>query len=350
MKHAFCTLFDSSYFSRGLAMYESLANHCENFELYILALDCACYRALKELDLPNVIPISLDEFEDENLLKIKPTRSRAEYCWTCTPSIILYVLEKYEVHVCTYLDADIFFFDSPGPLLAELKENAVIITEHRYTKGHDQTAVSGKYNVQFMTFRNNAYGLNVLRWWRSACLESCEFNPKEGKCGDQKYLDDWLTRFEKIHVLENLGGGIAPWNVQQYYIGQCHGRVIGREIETGVEFALVFFHFHGFKLTKSGRVRLTGLGYPISKEVVTHIYVPYIFQLEEAEIRLKEKGIEFDPHGLISDEKIILPKLQNWRTKFVRLFGCACVHDNYNAEYKISDLKKRFCSSGAAAR
>ena len=61
--------------------------------------------------------ISLKEFEDEELLRIKPSRSIAEYCWTCTSSTILYVLEKYKVESCTYLDADLFFYSSPSPII-----------------------------------------------------------------------------------------------------------------------------------------------------------------------------------------------------------------------------------------
>jgi hypothetical protein len=59
-------------------------------------------------------------------------------------------------------------------------------------------------------------GMAVLNWWRDRCIEWCYARSEEGKFGDQKYLDDWTTRFDSVHVLEHLGGGIAPWNVQQY--------------------------------------------------------------------------------------------------------------------------------------
>ena len=101
----FCTLFDSVYLSRGLAMYNSLSQHCQRFHLYIFAFNEKCYSVLQALQLENVTVISLSEFEDEELLRVKPARTRAEYCWTCSSSTILYVLNHYSVDHCTYLDS-----------------------------------------------------------------------------------------------------------------------------------------------------------------------------------------------------------------------------------------------------
>jgi SAM-dependent methyltransferase len=63
--------------------------------------------------------------------------------------------------------------------------------------------------------------------------------------GDQKYLDDWPTRFAGVHVVEHPGAGLAPWNVSQYTVADERGRVTvdGRD--------LVFFHYHSLRLYKS---------------------------------------------------------------------------------------------------
>ena len=214
----FCTLFDSRYISRGLALYESLRRHCENFHIYFFAFNDECYRILSKLALKGSTVISLCEFEDEQLLAAKATRSSMEYCWTCTPSIIRYTLDTYNLASCTYLDADLYFFGRPELLLDELRDNSVMITEHRYTPCYDKSKKSGKYCVQFMTFKNNGAAKKALNWWRDACNDWCYARHENGKFGDQKYLDDWLERFEQVHVLEHPGGGLAPWNIQQYYI------------------------------------------------------------------------------------------------------------------------------------
>ena len=44
----FCTLFDSFYLSRGLALYESIKEHTEDFHLYIFAFDDITYEILNK--------------------------------------------------------------------------------------------------------------------------------------------------------------------------------------------------------------------------------------------------------------------------------------------------------------
>ena len=264
----YCTLFDSNYLTRGLAMYESLKKKSDEFHLYIFAFDDRSCDLLKKLNLESVTVVSLQEFEDEELLKIKDDRSAGEYCWTCTPSIIKYSIEKYKLDSCTYLDADLYFFSNPAVLIEEMGEKSVLITEHRYTPEYDQSATSGIYCVQFMTFKNDENGMKVLNWWRDACNEWCYARFEDGKFGDQKYLDDWTTRFDGVHVLKNLGGGVAPWNIQQYDLSKK-------------EFELIFYHFHNFKFLEGERLEF-GM-YKLDKNDLDILYIPYIKHLLKIE-------------------------------------------------------------------
>ena len=272
----YCTLFDSNYIMRGLAMYNSLKKYSKNFQLYIFAFDDNCYNKLNELKLENVTVISLNEFEDEELLEVKPTRTAGEYCWTSTPSTILYCIERYELESCTYLDADLYFFSNPDVLIDEMEKagKSVLITNHRYTSEYDQSVTSGIYCVQFMTFKNDEKGLKVLKWWRNACLDWCYARQENGKFGDQKYLDTWPNQFEGIHDLENLGGGVAPWNIQQYIFDN---NLVGEEVTTGNRFDLIFYHFHGFKVYSNNYYDCNM--YELSDENIEYIYKPYINEL-----------------------------------------------------------------------
>lgn len=268
----FCTLFDSKFLPYGLNLHSSLMQHAKSFHLYVFAFDAKCYEILTQLNLAHTTVISLSDFEDEELLAVKPTRTRGEYCWTCTPSTILYCIKTFGLENCTYIDSDIYFYDDPAHLLGEMGENEILLTLHRYTPKYDETHLSGKFCVQFMTFKNKPESMAALHWWRNACLDWCYNRVEDGKFGDQKYLDDWEMRFEKVHVLQNPAGGVAPWNVQQY-------RIENKGLEKyvtfeGQEYRLNFYHFHGLRFLSDSKLNLCE--YNLPQKIVDLLYSPYI--------------------------------------------------------------------------
>ena len=74
----FCTLYHSNYAAKGLTMYRSLKKVCPEFRLFVFAFDDELAVLLKKMALPEVTVITLAEFEDSDLLRVKPTRSVAE--------------------------------------------------------------------------------------------------------------------------------------------------------------------------------------------------------------------------------------------------------------------------------
>lgn len=283
----YCTLFNSAYLARGLAMYRSLEKVCSDFHLYVFAFDDTTLSYFKTFPEKNLTVISLAEFEDESLLEIKPSRTAGEYCWTCTSSTILYCIEKFDIEHCTYIDADMIFYSDPKVLHDELKEDSILITEHRYSPAYDQSVTSGVYCVQYITFRNDKNGLAALKWWRNACIDWCFNRLEDGKFGDQKYLDDWTTRFKGVHVLKHHGGGVAPWNVQQYDLVKVSGQLHVMHYSSGSLSPLVFFHFHGLQFYTGEMVSFTGAGYALESEVKQELYKPYATELFEIADQLR---------------------------------------------------------------
>ena len=47
----YCTLFDSNYISKGIALYLSLERHTDDFLLYVMAMDRKCEKMLKNMEL-----------------------------------------------------------------------------------------------------------------------------------------------------------------------------------------------------------------------------------------------------------------------------------------------------------
>lgn len=284
MRYNYCTLFDSGYLNRGLLLYDSLMRHSKDAWLYVFAFDDKCLEVLKKMKLSRMTVISLKDFEDSELLRVKPTRSRAEYCWTCSSSTILYVLKKFRVSNCTYLDADMVFYSDPSVLIDDMGKNSVSIIGHRYTKEYDQSDLSGTYCVEFMTFKKDPDGLKVLNWWRAQCLEWCYNRREDGKFGDQKYLDDWTTRFKGVYVIDNLGAGVAPWNIQQYKIFKKDKKLFGNI--GGKDINLIFYHYHALKFFNKNKIYLGG--YKLNKSDIELIYAPIIKNLNLINEKLKK--------------------------------------------------------------
>ncbi len=236
----FCTLFDSGYLQRGVALYESLCKTCEEFHLYVMAFDDKAYDILTKLSLPSLTVVNLRDFETKELLEVKPTRTRAEYCWTCGPSVIYYFIVRFNLDSCTYVDADLMFYRSPQILFDEIGNNSIAITDH-YAP---YEIPAGRYCVQFMYFRNDEWGMAALTWWRDRCIEWCYAHFEDGKYGDQKYLEDFPRLFKKVHIIQNRGAGIAAWNLSEYQYYPADWKFT----YDNHNFEIVFVHYHAVSM------------------------------------------------------------------------------------------------------
>lgn len=312
VRNEFCTLFDLNYLARGLVLYDSLARTCTDFRLRVFCMDDSTKRLLDALALPHLTAIALRELEehDPGLLAVKPQRTQGEYCWTSTPAICRFALEREPgLGGITYLDADLMFFRDPGPVFDELGDASVLVTPHRYApRWQHNEAASGIYNVQFVTFRRDERGLGALHWWHARCLEWCYDRVEDGKFGDQKYLDDWPERFAGVHVLQHPGGGLAPWNAGRYALAAAPG---GGVLVDGAE--LVFHHYHGLRLLAPGnRARAAALllrdvrrtpgvppllwssAYPLGRAERSLVWDPYLRRLEQQIARVQSLDAGFD--------------------------------------------------------
>ena len=283
----FCTYCDHRYLIRALALYQSLARHANPFRLYVLCMDDATYEAIGRL--PHAVPIHLDAFErgDEGLLTAKKDRTLLEYYFTCTPSLPLYVLNNFpDVDVVTYLDADLFFYGDPKPIFAELGDRSILIVGHRFPPNLRILERYGTYNVGWASFRNDASGRECLSWWRARCLEWCHDRPDAGRFADQKYLDDWPTRFQRVVVLQHKGGGLAPWNLSAYELGEKDGTVVVDNEP------LIFFHFHHLKRMTRCLVDpgLDAYGARLDATARRRVYAPYVRELQVLEHRTLSKS------------------------------------------------------------
>ena len=284
MEH-FITLFDSLFIPQGLALHMSMERHVGKYTLWILCVDDEVHEVLTKLALPNVRLLKLSNLETEELRRVKQGRTKGEYCWTLTPFAPRFVFETDpQVQRVTYLDADVWFRKNPAPIFREFEASRkdVLITDHAYAPEYDQSATSGQYCVQFMTF-TRAGGEVVRKWWEERCIEWCYGRVEDGKFGDQKYLDDWPERFKDlVHVLQNKEWILGPWSATRYPYGNS-----------------ILWHFHDVRVgEKSNRKHgIVCVGYKLPKQTRDYIYAIYFEDLKLSTIKLINFGVKIRPQA-----------------------------------------------------
>lgn len=329
----FCTLFDSYYLDKGLALYRSLEKVTQNFHLYIFCLDDRSRDILlqEKLKYATVLHHSDIEQEYEILLKLKQERSKAEYCWTCTPVVIDYVLKHYQVESCTYIDADLYFFGDPQILFDEIARSGadIVITEHRFTDSLKDTRLlhrSGKYCVEFNYFNQSVNARQALDWWRDKCFEWCYHLYEPERMGDQKYLEKFPELFQGVHELQHLGGGTAPWNLAQYELQTAdNGHVVLKTRRDGKTFELIFYHFQNIRYLSDTKVNVNSCTH--SKMVKDAIYVPYLEEIERTRKRLQQYGVTFGVNKSYTSNPLIA-----FAQKYILQYKIRSLSDLYNLE------------------
>lgn len=248
-------------------------------------MDDIAYNLIKKTGRANLIPISLAQIETDESKALKRRVTYFQYCAAWQPLICLYILDQYRVDVITYIDADIMFFNDPEILFKEVDGCSASVVPHRFTPKFDLTTLSGKFCVQFNAFRNNTKSRDVLQYWKECCFNNSKKKP-ECYLG-QLSLDSWPEKFAGVRVIQHLGAGVAPWNIQQYEITRKNEKVMVNGDP------VVFYHFHEYAWGKDGRPFLSS--YPLPDAAVEYIYQPYAAILKEVEewVKLLDPAFQY---------------------------------------------------------
>jgi hypothetical protein len=265
------------------------------------------FDVLSSMNIAGVTLFRLQQVEGlyKELEERKATRSKVEYYFTITPSVVKYIFDtRSDVGAVTYLDSDLLFFSDPQPLFDEmtLKKGDVAIIGHRFPPHLDHLKAYGTFNVGWVTFRRTTMGMACLVDWQQKCIEWCHDYIDNNRFADQKYLDDWPAQYEKVVILDHPGGNVALWNLQpDTIVKKSNGlHINGRP--------LIFYHFHGLSQISRHNYFTSIRGYQtrLDPTVRRYIYGRYIALLRRAQIELKRSDI----HPLIrfnyADEDISL--------------------------------------------
>ncbi|SRR5581483_3657070 len=279
--NTYCTLFDQNYLARGLALHRSLAAHDPRSPLVVLCLDDATHRVLSALQPRGVqaLPLARLEGEDPEVAATRPGRSAAEYYFTCKSALMRHVLDRNPgAGRVTYLDSDLYYFNDPAPLAAEIEGSSVALTPHRFPAHLADWAQYGEFNAGWVSVAADAEGRAFLDWWRASCIASCSLSLRGERFADQGYLNAVPRRYPRARVVSHAGANVGPWRIGRHRLGASEGRV------TLDGAPLVCYHFH-FLRRIFWRLYDTGLrpyGARVTPEIRDLLYRPYLRDVRDA--------------------------------------------------------------------
>lgn len=302
MMNTYCSLFDKNYLDKGIAMIQSLRHEDPEAKIYVLCMDDLCYSILGKLSLNGTVLISFDSFSDEKLLQLKKERGNAEFCWSCTARLIQYVLIHYQENICTYVDADLYFYSNPHILVQEMLDShcSVQVVSHRFTpdkEGEENAKHYGRNCVQFNTFLKEERSLKLLSSWIDQCQDDCS----SATVGDQFYTDSWGD-YPFVNVSKNGGAGAAPWNIHRYKAGKTEDVIYDRYDRKSYE--LVFYHFAQITYLERYRayIRPPKQHWKADIDLIHSLYSTYLNCLEQIKQEIL-KNYGFLPLTVDSDVK-----------------------------------------------
>ena len=113
----------------------------------------------------------------------------------------------------------------------------------------------------------------------------------------QTSLDEWPKLFKGVKEIAHIGAGVAPWNVQQYTLGTSKGGITVNDVP------LIFFHYHQYSRYEDGSHELGA--YPLKKDVIEYIYIPYMKELDEVEKWIQRSDTTFIYKRVIKNPKTL---------------------------------------------
>lgn len=212
----FTTLSDYKFLPLGLSLYESLLNTSkEKFELYYLCLDEETFLKISNIELDNIIPISMEDLykDNQDILNFK-YKYYKEFIWMLASYFTNWIMMNYNPKSISYIDADIYFYDDIQIMYEEIENKSIGIIKHRqYPDNYDP--FEGKYNVGVVYFKNDIIGKECLNWWKDSVIN--RKYKKLSKCYDQKYLDEFPVMYPSNTCIANEGFAYsAPWHHHLY--------------------------------------------------------------------------------------------------------------------------------------
>lgn len=269
-------------------LFNSMLRHCQPFVLHVLAWDW---------------DMSAFEGRRRTLARVHP-ETRTRVTWrkdflACHPELetlpgkprspvdtIATVRWQFFADVMeatgeplTQLDGDLWFWDSPESMFAEIGDARMAVSPHRIPSASaglpgvtfETHGKFGLYNSGLVHFSDAGPARDLARLNREwSYTELRELPDGRVVFGDQGWLEE-VAHARRAHVITHPGVNVAPWNIHRYDITP------GEPPLVGLGDPLVLFHYSSFRIAESDRsvAQWADASYQLTDEQIAAIYVPY---------------------------------------------------------------------------
>jgi len=253
-KHIVFTSVNLNYLGRALTLARSVKNH--DPEVYFvlllveptervthetkkLLIDCDGGQTFDEV-------LTLTELDLPDSIRLRDY-SVVEMCTAVKGLATLNLLFRDFAEYVTYLDPDLFFYNSLEDIRAAHLDGEVLLTPHlNHVPFMDQTIHNdeiagvlrhGIFNLGFISFKKSRASINIAAWWADRLAISAKADYSKGLFTDQKWWDLSQVYFKDVKVIKNDGWNMAPWNISERRLTSLNPK----KLESGE--CLLFFHF-----------------------------------------------------------------------------------------------------------
>ncbi|MGH8460789.1 MAG: hypothetical protein ACRESS_04220 [Stenotrophobium sp.] len=247
---AFCSIATPSHVPQAVACLQSIHRYHEDARYFLLLVNAEGQQVSSLPDTTEALSIE-DCVGADDLRMMRKRYSITELCFAVKPFLIATLLEAGmdQVH---YLDSDCLAFNCMTPLVLDLANADLLLTPHCLSPvpedGQSPSALTllkaGTFNAGYISVRRTGQGADFVAWLSSMTIRYAKNAPKEGMCGDQRWLDLTPALFPGMAICRHPGANVAYWNLHERKVlrdSEGHFRVNDQ--------ALIFFHFSGHVAT-----------------------------------------------------------------------------------------------------
>lgn len=243
------TICAKNYLAQAISLKESFLNHNQNSDFHIFLSDDPS--ALEEIENEIVI---LDDNWIKDWRRMAFKYNVIEFSTSIKPFCFKKLFgEGYEKII--YLDPDIYVTKTLDEIFNFLNTKSIVLTPHycniqtdyKGSISEEEILFVGIYNLGFAAICNNSVGDKIIDWWINRLSNKCYADKFDALHVDQKWMD-FIPAFFPNDTLITHHMGINPaiWNLHERELIIENNEYLIRDIQSGANYPLLFFHFSGF--------------------------------------------------------------------------------------------------------